>query len=61
MAIQFSIHFIECVHLLHPSTAEEGWLCRTSSESWNFYLTHQLNEAYVDTVGGRLGGAASYF
>jgi hypothetical protein len=32
----------------------------TSSESWNIYLTHPLNKAYVDTLGGRLGGAASY-
>ena len=53
MAIQFFIYFIECVHLLHLSTAEcmeKGWLWRASSESWNFYLMHQLNRTYVDTL-----------
>jgi len=33
----------------------------TSSGSWNFYLMHQLNGTYVDTLGGRLDGVPSYF
>jgi len=63
MVIQFFIYFIEYVHLLHLSTAEcmeEGWLWCTSSELWNFYLTHQLNKIYVDTPRGRLDGVPSY-
>jgi len=63
MVIQFFIYFIEYVHLLHLSTTEcmeEGWLWHALSESWNFYLTHQLNEIYVDTLGGRLDSVPSY-
>ena len=63
MVIQFFIYFIECVHLIHLSTAEymeEGRLWWALSESWNFYLTHQLNRTYVDTLGGRLDGVPSY-
>ena len=56
-------YFIEYIQLLDLSTAEcteEGQLWRDSSEPWNFYLTHQLNRTYVDTLGGRLDGVPSY-
>ena len=40
---------------------EEGWLWRASSKPWNFYLTHQLNRTYVDTLGGRRFGVPYIF
>jgi hypothetical protein len=45
-----------CMKVLHMSHGGT-----TSSGPWNFYLRHHLNEAYMDTLRGRLGGAASYF
>jgi len=40
---------------------EEGWLWCASSEPWNFYLMHQLNRTYVDTLGGRRFGVPYIF
>jgi hypothetical protein len=44
--------YMEVLHVSHEGT--------TSSEPWNLYLTHHLNEAYVDTLGDRLDGVPSY-
>jgi hypothetical protein len=51
--LRLTMTCMEVLHVGHGGT--------TSSDPWNFYLTHHLNEAYVDILGGRLGSAASYF